>query len=297
MKKETQKNNIFFIQGGIGKNIMATAVVASLKTARPDELITIATPYTFIWNNNPHIAGTIDLASDTTAYTKLLKHGDWDMLNKDPYHAEDYLYRRKHLNEVWASLIGVPLTVREPHLYTLDTPSTTTKTLLVQSNKPYFFIQTNGGAPVQPTPISWARDLPLTIAQEIVDAMNARGYTTVHIRRADQPILKDVLWLDGSPEDIMRTLPLSSKRLFIDSFPQHAAAALSLPSVVTWVTNDPKVFGYNIHSNIQTKAIPEYRHHPESYLERYDITGAIQQCPYDVETLFSVEEILKALEK
>ena len=100
----------------------------------------------------------------------------------------------------------------------------------------------------------------------------------------------------------MALIKFSDKRLFIDSFPQHTAAALGLQSVVTWVSNDPKTFGYNIHKNlIPPTGRPEeqknFRHYPNSYLEQFDITGAIEQYPYiePMEKLFSAEEILKTL--
>lgn len=95
---------------------------------------------------------------------------------------------------------------------------------------------------------------------------------------------------------MMCLIAYSKRRLFIDSFPQHAAAALSLPSVVTWVSNSPDMFGYSLHKNIVAKAPTAFRHYPDSYLEKIDITGNFTQDPYDSDPPFSSEEILKALE-
>ena len=48
-------HSIFHIEGGIGKNILATSVVSSLKTSDPDRKIIVVTAWPQVWFNNPDI--------------------------------------------------------------------------------------------------------------------------------------------------------------------------------------------------------------------------------------------------
>ena len=87
------------------------------------------------------------------------------------------------------------------------------------------------------------------------------------------------------------------KRLFIDSVSQHIAAALGKSSTVLWIRNEPSVLGYSIHDNIVTKVEDEIDVLQDSFLEPYDITGNIYQCPFKQGTkLFEIEEIVKSIE-
>ena len=53
-------------------------------------------------------------------------------------------------------------------------------------------------------------------------------------------------------------LQLSNKRLLIDSFAQHMAAALNVKSTVCWnPSTKPEIFGYKLHDNIKGK--PTYK--------------------------------------
>jgi len=84
--------------------------------------------------------------------------------------------------------------------------------------------------------------------------------------------------------------------LFIDSFAQHAAAALGIPSVVCWVGNSPAQFGYNIHTNIIANPPtirPELRH---SVYSKYNISGQPTEFPYHNEDeIFSADYIIEVL--
>jgi ADP-heptose:LPS heptosyltransferase len=83
----------------------------------------------------------------------------------------------------------------------------------------------------------------------------------------------------------------------MDSFAQHVAAALNLPSVVLWIVNSPKVFGYDIHTNIiaepETKK-PDIR---AAYLSKYNIGGELVEFPYNNEMeIFNIGKILEKFE-
>jgi hypothetical protein len=82
----------------------------------------------------------------------------------------------------------------------------------------------------------------------------------------------------------------------MDSFAQHAAAALNKPSVVCWIANKPDVFGYDLHTNILPNKFtrkPELKH---SYLQKFDISGNLIEFPYNNEKeIFNIDEIISSL--
>jgi hypothetical protein len=90
---------------------------------------------------------------------------------------------------------------------------------------------------------------------------------------------------------------MSDKRLFIDSFAQHTAAAVGKPSVVCWIGNIPSQFGYEMHTNIIAHPPthkPELRH---SLFSKYNISGNPTEFPYNHEgEIFDVQSIITAID-
>ena len=102
-------------------------------------------------------------------------------------------------------------------------------------------IQPNGGPQGQGFQYSWTRDIPEPTVNEIIQYYK-EDYTIVHIKREDQYKYPDTLHaLDGF-RSIAILLQLSKKRLLMDSFAQHLAAAMGVKSTVCWVTTKPKVY-------------------------------------------------------
>ncbi len=199
-----------------------------------------------------------------------------------------------HLIQVWCDMFGIKYNGEQPELF-INERERTFYARQYSSQKPIMLIQTNGGGQNQPNKYSWARDLPIPIAQQVVNAF-ANQYTVCHIRREDQLPLQNTSPIQGNFRSIATLISLSSKRLFIDSFCQHAAAALGLPSVVCWIGNKPSQFGYELHSNIvanpQTVS-PEIRN---SLFSKFNISGDPIEFPYRSESeIFNVKDIINAL--
>ncbi len=287
------KNHIFYISGGMGKNIIATAVISNLKKQFPNDRIIIASPYPDIWLDNPDVFAIENPENVTLVYEKYIHGGKSKIYKFEPYSNEDYFYSKKHLIQIWCDLYSIPCTSLDVSIYLKHEEIDKVKKLI--GDKHIFLIQTNGGAQNQPYPISWSRDLPLPIAEIVCKEMKKKGYTPIQLRRKNQFALQNAEWLDLSVRESMALVELSEKRLFIDSIAQHTAAALKKPSVVTWISNNHKVFGYEMHTNIYPIVKPEFRHRVDSFLEQYNITGNIHECPYDTNLLFSPEAIVRKL--
>ena len=162
--------------------------------------------------------------------------------------------------------------------------------------KPIMLLQTHGGGPGQYSKKSWARDMPVETAQNLVNYYS-KNYRILHLRRPDQPELKGVETLQLPFRELYAVFLLSTKRLFIDSFAQHVAAALNLPSTVCWIANKPEVFGYDLHTNILPHAHLQQEFNKFAYLDKFDISGQIQQFPYSDVNVFDINKIVEAVDK
>lgn len=282
---------ILQIEGGIGKNVVATAVVRAVSKQYPDRKIIILTAHPDIWFCNPRVWKVLEFGKVPYFHQDYIADKDTILMIQEPYRCQDYIYRKKHLSNIWCDMYGIKWDGEKPEMYftnlEFDFLSQT-----INKSKPIFMIQPFGGAAQQGHKYSWARDLPPQIAQSIVDEMS-KDYRVIQVRRDDQIGLNNCEYLSMNPRQLAMAIMLSDKRLFIDSYMQHAAASLSLPSTVVWIVNSPDVLGYKTHNNIVSNFNNgEIRN---SMYEAHDILGDpinLANIPND---LFDVKKILETL--
>jgi hypothetical protein len=296
MSEVRKKYMILHVDGGMGKNIMATAVAEVLKKNYPDYELVVVTAWDAPWYLNPNVYRVYNFGQMPYFYDEFV-FDDTKIFRIDPYHAEDYILKKKHLLQVWCETYGLEYNGEMPKLYLNPREIELVKDKIKpEQGKPILLMQTHGGAPNQYSEKSWARDMPVEIAKGLINYFS-KNYRILHIRREDQPEFQGVESLILPHRELYAAFLLSSKRLFIDSFSQHAAKALGLDSVVCWIANDPKMLGYESNINIRPNAEIVNELNKFSYLEQYDITGQVQQFPYDTVNLFDINEIAKAVNK
>jgi hypothetical protein len=286
-----EKYIILQIEGGIGKNVVATSVVRAISKQYADRKIIILTAHIDIWFCNPRIHKVLEFGKTPYFYQDYIQDKDTILMIQEPYRSEDYIYRRKHLSEIWCNLYNIEWDGENPELYFTNLEFDLLSTVINKS-KPIFLIQPFGGAPIQGHKYSWARDIPPQIAQEIVDEMS-KEYRVIQVKREDQLSLNNCEYLSLNPRQLALSIILSDKRLFIDSYMQHAASALDLPSTVLWVVNDPNILGYTLHTNIvSTFNNGDIRN---SMYDAHDIIGDPIQLASIPNNLFDTKKILETL--
>jgi hypothetical protein len=282
---------ILHIEGGIGKNVIATAVIRSISNKYDDRKIIVLTAYPDIYYLNPRVYKVFQFGQVSYFYEDYIKDCDSIIMSQDPYRETDYVYRKKHLSEIWCDMYDLEWSGEQPELYFTHLEGDFLQTI-IKKDRPIFLINAFGGAQNQQHKYSWARDIPPTLAQEIVDEAS-KNYRVIQVRREDQIALKNCEYLSLNIRQIALALLYSDKRLLIDSYLQHAAAAMNLPSVVLWSCNSSKVFGYKIHTNISSD-IKEASLRNSLY-EPYDISGDPIQLETHPNILFNKEEIMNSL--
>ena len=289
-----EKYVIWHIQGGLGKNIAGTALCADIKKKYPDRKLIMIVSYPEIFLSNPYIDRVYAIGQSPYFYEDYIQGKDVIIFRHEPYNQTDHITKKKHLVNNWCDLLGIEYNQQQPILY--PNYSQKTFTNLWQRSKPIMVIQTGGG-PVQGQkfPYSWTRDMPIEIAQGIINTFSQQ-YHIIQITRPDGYHLQGVERIDGilSNMELFSLIVVSQKRVLIDSCLQHAAAALKLQSTVLWVGTSPTVFGYNIHKNLVAKLPIKANQLIGSYLFDYQFENNMHECPYiDVKDMFNIEEILK----
>jgi hypothetical protein len=288
-------NIIFQINGGIGKVIASTAVCAAIKNKYPDAKLIVVSGYPDVFLGNPNVDRAYAFGQQAYFYKEYIENQEVIVFGHDPYVETKHIKQEENLIETWCKLYDLPVvkTVGELYINQREIDFFTKK---FASDKPIFLMQTNGGSESE-LKYSWARDIPSYVVENVIHEFKNK-YNIVHIKREDQQSYEGTFPVTDTFRALVVLITLSKKRLFMDSFAQHAAAALNKPSTVLWIANSPKVFGYDLHNNIIANpetVSPELRN---SYLSKYNIIGDLVEFPYKNESeVFNVDKVIELLKK
>ena len=294
--QNNEKYIIWHIQGGLGKNIAATALCNDLKQQYKDRKLIMVVSYPEAFLSNPVVDRVYALGQSPYFYQDYIEGKDIVLFRHEPYNQTAHVTKKQHLIHNWCDLLGIEYKNQQPVLFPNYPQRMTTG--IWQRPKPVMVIQTGGG-PMQGQKFSysWTRDMPIEVAQEIINKYSQQ-YHIIQVTRPDGYQLPGAERIDGplSNMELFSLLVTSQKRVLIDSCLQHAAAALKLQSTVLWVGTSPTVFGYNSHKNIIAKLPKKANQLIGSYLFDYQFENNMHECPYmDVKDMFNIEEIFKSI--
>jgi len=280
--------------GGHGKQIQASAVIRAIKKQYPSYKIVWVLSWDAPAFYNPNVFRFYN-QSELRYFKDDFLNEDTIIMKHNPYDSTNHILRKEHLTETWCKLFNVEYDGYKPDLYLNPRELEIAKDKIKPDGRPIMILQSHGGSNQQYSKKSWYRDMPIEIAQKLVNYYS-KTYRILHIKTPEQPILQGVEPLTLPLRELYAVLPLSTKRLLIDSFAQHACAALGLQSTVLWIGNSPKVFGYPEHINIFPNANIARKFDRYVYLNE-DISGQIQEFPYDTINVFDINEIIAAVNK
>lgn len=290
------RNIIFSIDGGLGKNIMATAVCSHLKRKYPDDKLIVLTAYPDVFINNDDVHRSLNANALSYFYKDYIEDKDSLLFLHNPYKETDYVYEKKHLIQTWCEMFGLEYDKDIPLKLSLTTRERDMYQKKYQSDKPIMLIQPNGGFNAE-IKYAWSRDLPYRTVCSIVEEFRST-YNIIHIKRDDQMSYEHTFPITHGFRDVLSLMMLSEKRLFIDSFCQHAASALGLSSTTCWIGTSPKVFGYDLHDNIKANPETKKAELKGAVFNRFNIGGDPLEFPYNSEDdIFDVNAIIDSLKK
>jgi hypothetical protein len=296
------KYSIFHLQGGIGKHIAATAVARAIKNNHPDRKLIVVCAYPDIFINLSFVDRVYTLGNTSYFYQEYIQDKDSIIFHHEPYYTTNHIHKRKRLIENWCDLYGLKYSGETPELKFNKLQFDISKTFWGRK-KPLMILHTNGGMmTTDAKPYAWTRDMPIDIAQELVEYYK-KDYHIFQITKINSPKLKDAEHVYATPQQSLSLMELfsiflhSKKRILIDSSMQHAAAAMKRKSTVLWNGTSPKVFGYDLHDNICTD-IPYDFKLPGSYLFDFDFNGNEVEYPFtDDVKLYDINKIIDSVNK
>lgn len=284
---------VWHIEGGLGKNVAATALIESLQNKYTDRKIIIVASYPDVFINHPIVYRVYKVGNTQYFYDDFIKDKDTIVFKHEPYFETNHIMKRKHLIENWCNLLGIEYTNQYPVLnFNLVQQRLAN---MWKRERPVLVIQTNGGPFNSGVIYSWTRDIPFDVALMIAEKYS-KTHHIIQVCKPSSRKLPNVEVLDEqmSPMEIFLLLAIADKRILIDSCLQHAAAALNVESDVFWIGTSPKNFGYVLHNNIVANPPTNVTKMIDSYLFDYSFDGVTHECPYfTIEEMFNVSEIIK----
>tara|TARA_R110002167_G_scaffold128622_1_gene311043 strand:+ start:1945 stop:2847 length:903 start_codon:yes stop_codon:yes gene_type:complete len=298
-------NIIFNIIGGIGKCIAATAVLKAIKKQYPNSTTIVFSQFSNIFRNNPNIDIThINEELGNATYNLYIKDKECKVFAVDPFFHNDFITEKAHLIKTWCKINDIKYNGEQPEIFLTDGEKEYYESAYNVDEsygvpKPIMAIHTNGGvnSPLIYPGYNWARDLPQDIIVKLIEEYREH-YNIVHIKRPDQQAFSDTLECIDTPRGVAYMLLKSEKRIFIDSFAQHMAAALNLPSTVCWVTTNPTVFGYDLHDNVFANPHKKEFTTTSKTYSQYELNESIVDFPWgEDEEVFDINKIFKSINK
>lgn len=295
------KYSIFHLQGGIGKHIAATAVAKTIKNNHPDRKLIVVCAYPDIFINLDYVERVYQLGNTSYFYQEYVQDKDSILFHHEPYYTTNHIHKRKKLIPNWCDMYGLKYNNELPELKFNKLQYDISKKFWGR-NKPLMVIHTNGGVmTMDAKPYAWTRDMPLDIAQEVVNHYK-KDYHILQLTKINSPKLKDAEHVFATPQQSLSLMEYFSvllhakKRVLIDSCVQHAAAAMKRKSTVLWNGTSPKVFGYDLHDNISTDVPYDFKL-PGSYLFDFDFNGNEVEYPFtDDVKLFDINKIIQSVD-
>ncbi len=297
--KSKEKFLIWHVQGGLGKNVAATALLPALKSKYHDRKLIVVASWPEVWMNHPVVDRLYHLGVTPHFYEDYIMDKDTIVYKHEAYDQTAHIQKSQHLIHNWCDLMDLK--------YDEETmiPSVIinyAQQHLVQRwmrDKPTMVLHTNGGPfQGQKYPYNWCRDIPIEISQQIVDKFSEH-FHIFHVCRKESLPLNGVERIDEpmSNIELFSILGNSAIRVLNDSCLQHAARAFQLPSTVLWIGTSPKVFGYKFHNNIVAKNAITANQTLQSYMFDYQFDNNIHECPYTTyEEIFDPNVVIRNIQ-
>jgi hypothetical protein len=291
------KYSILEVAGGIGKSIMATAIVENIKEKHPDRNVIVITAYPEVFIGNPSVYRVFKFGNTPYFYNDYVKDKDTMFFCEEPYRSEGYIKQNKHLIESWCESIRVDYIHTTGKLY-LNPREIEFVLNKLNFQKPILIFQPFGGDANGKLKYSWNRDIPFQQAQAIANVLSEK-YTVIQPCNDKQFALLNAMQITWPLREVFALINHAKKIVSIDSFTQHCAAAFNKSATVCWITNSPNVFGYDLHNNIfpNNEALNEIENTKiDGYFTEYDFTGnRLHDFNFSTSNVFNITQIIESI--
>ena len=179
---------VLHINGGLGKCILATAVIKSYKISFPQSKIIVVSGYPEVYVNNPDIYKNFNFNVPYLWQDWYSKPGV-KVYAQDPYLNPSWIKNHAtHLIDVWCAELAIASVQKTPLLY-FSGPEVDELNSMVKVDKPLLVVQSTGGS--NSAARSWTRNPPQHELEELLLKYKNSHYV-LHLAVSDTPILQNV---------------------------------------------------------------------------------------------------------
>lgn len=300
---------VFQVHGGLGANIMKTAVLKQLREENKDAIIHVKASYPDVFKNLDFVDDYFAGPPQQIIHGAYKNYKDFEFMGEnEPYLDFEYRKKKAHFIEAACRRNGLKKPKSKVGIINLtQKEKKDVKKILDQimqqmpnaKGKKIVALQWTGGVPTFSQDsandigrVTQARNYPKESAQKIVDALVKNDYAVLQISLPKEETLNNVLRLYND----QNSAPLPIRYLFavlnecfgfigIDSFGQHAWAALGKQNgVVMWGGTSPVQLGYDSMLNLVPTNNPCDDLHcgrPFGFVGDFLGNGEPWTCPYE----------------
>lgn len=296
------KKCLINIEGGLGKNIMLTAILHEFKEQKGYDEVYVISPYFDVFKCCPSVADAFP-PMQGTLYQELVLDEDCDVYWKEPYSNQRFIKKQCHLFEAWAEEFGFSLyhpgNEYVPDLANLEKEFPQLRHIADEKmnewNHDFCIVQFSGGqSPLSNTKDAEGNPIPYPNAiegikrnynkgEQIVQLLKKRyqDTTVVHFALPNEPSLEGTVKVEV-PYLTYHLLAAEAKEIVcIDSSLQHLATGVNNKVTVIWGETRPEHFGYACNNNIAAQHVLN----SQPYFKPLGVSPSIVRFPSPEEVL------------
>lgn len=261
------KKCIINVEGGLGKNVMLTAILKKFKEQHEYDEVYVISPYHDVFKSCSVVTDAFP-PMQGTLYQELVLDDDCDIFWKEPYSNQRFIKKQCHLFDAWAEELGFTLaTDADEYIPQLDRIAEeyphvkeAADKYLNEWNHDFCIVQFNGGQ----SPLM-AQDGKVTYndhqeaikrnyfkGQRIVELLKEKypTATIVHFALPNEPTIEGTVKIQV-PYLTYHLLAAEAKAIVCtDSSLQHLATGVCDNVTVIWGETRPEHFGYACNNNV-----------------------------------------------
>lgn len=265
------KKCLINVEGGLGKNVMLTSILAEFKEAKGYDELYVISPYHDVFKACSVVTDAFP-PMQGTLYQELVLDDDCDVYWKEPYSNQRFIKKQCHLFEAWADEFSfnlgkpgdeyVPQLDRIAEEYPLVKQAVDEQLSKLGDN--FCIVQFNGGqSPLAPMTTPDGKPMQYNDHQEaikrnyfkgaeIVKLLKEKypGTTVVHFALPNEPTIEGTTKLQ-IPYLAYHLLAAKAKAIICtDSSLQHLSTGVNDNVTVIWGETRPEHFGYCCNNNV-----------------------------------------------
>lgn len=300
------KKCVVTVEGGLGKNVMFTAVLKEL--SKKYEKIYVLSPYFDVFKACPYVTDAFPMGQVAMLYQQLCLDDDCDVLWKEPYTNQKFIKKQVHLFDAWAEELGINLSKKAmdmvPCIERYDelpnVPLQVNELLRQLNGQKFILVQFCGGqSPLTPQFDDKGHPTPYNDhneglkrnyykGQELIDLLHREypQHRILHFALPNEPNYNGADKVQAPYLVFHELCKHADKVVCTDSSLQHLATGVCKDVTVIWGETRPEHFGYSCNKNICAKNVMN----SQPYFRPLGASPAVVDFPTPKEVLAVVKK-------